>query len=190
MAIFLDDHDYQHFLFVLGDQVEDSAIECWNYCLMPNHYHLTLRPTKANLSEAVRRINSAYALWWNRRHQRVGHVFQGRFKCQIVQEQDYLLRLSRYIVMNPVRAGLTAAPDGWRWSSYRPTVGLYPAPSFLTVQTTLEQFGPGDEETLRARFRHFVTADPVHGWDTDPFRSTAPVLGDRTFVTSLRAAPR
>ena len=91
---------------------------------MPNHYHATLQPSQPNLSEALRRLNSVYARWWNERHQRVGHVFQGRFKDQIVDRDSYLLTLSRYVVMNPVRAGLVERPEDWRWSSYRATAGL------------------------------------------------------------------
>src|SRR5258708_25864004 len=94
------------FLYVLGDMVEDFSVECWDYCLMPNHYHLTLRTRNPNLSSAIRYLNSVYALWWNATHSRVGHVFQGRFKDQIVQPEGYLLSLLRYISLNPVRAGL------------------------------------------------------------------------------------
>lgn len=111
MRIFLHDMDYRKFIDVLGDVVEESEIECWNYCVMPNHYHATFRPTRPNLSEAIRRINSVYAQWWNKRHERVGHVFQGRFKDQIVQREGYLLALCRYVAMNPVRAGLSECPE-------------------------------------------------------------------------------
>ena len=104
MTVFLDDIDYRHFVFLLGDVIEEFGIQCWNYCLMPNHYHLTLQPGRPNLSEAMRRLNGNYALWWNRRHQRVGHVFQGRFKDQIVDRESYLFAVTRYVLMNPVRA--------------------------------------------------------------------------------------
>ena len=89
MCIFLDEADYRQFVYILGDVVETFGLECWNYCLMPNHYHATLRPSRPNLSEAIRRLNSVYALWWNKRHQRVGHVFQGRFKAQVVDREGY-----------------------------------------------------------------------------------------------------
>ena len=117
MRIFLDDADYRQFVYVLGDVVEEFAIRCWNYCLMPNHYHATLQPTLPNLSAAIRRLNSVYAQWWNTRHGLVGHVFQGRFKDQIVDEDAYMLTLSRYVAMNPVRAGLATSPEDWPWGS-------------------------------------------------------------------------
>ena len=119
MHIFLDADDYQQFIYFLSDVVEEFAMQCWNYCLMPNHYHATLQPSRADLSEAIRRLNGVYAQWWNRRHGRVGHVFQGRYKDQIVQREGYLLTLSRYVVMNPVRAQLVVHPGDWRWSSDR-----------------------------------------------------------------------
>lgn len=75
-------------------------MECWNYCLMPSHYQATFRPSLPNLSEAMRRLNSVYAQWWNQRHERVSHVFQGRFKDQIVQREVYLLVLCRYVALN------------------------------------------------------------------------------------------
>ncbi len=130
MRIFLDDLDYTKFVHLLADVLERFEVECWHYCLMPNHYHLTLRASRPNLSETVRHLNGTYGTWWNRRHDRVGHVFQGRFKDQIVQRQDYLLTLGRYIVLNPVRAGLVTRPEQWQWSSYAGTVGLAPAPAF------------------------------------------------------------
>ena len=140
MTIFLDDTDYRWFSYLLGDVLERFGVECWHYCLMPNHYHATLRPTAANLSEAVRHLNSRYAQWWNKRYKRVGHVFQGRFKDQVVQEEGYLLTLGRYIARNPVKAKLAANPEDWEWSSYSATAGLRPPPSFLFPEAVLNQY--------------------------------------------------
>jgi REP element-mobilizing transposase RayT len=100
MPIFLDDCDYRQFVYQVGDVVEEFGLVCWNYCAMPNHYHLTVQPTRANLSAAIRKLNGTYGQWWNRRHGRVGHVFQGRFKDQIVDRNSYLMALSSYVVMN------------------------------------------------------------------------------------------
>ena len=145
MRIFLDDTDNRRFLYLLGEVLADFSIRCWNYCLMPNHYHLTIQPTRPNLSEAIGRLNGGYGLWWNRRHGQVGHVFQGRFKDQVVDREEYLVTLSRYVVMNPVRAGLVQRPEDWRWSSYRATVGLCSAPAFLDTTATLDLFGENGE---------------------------------------------
>jgi putative transposase len=181
MTVFLDDTDYRQFIFLLGDVSEEFGIHCWNYCLMPNHYHLTLQPGRPNLSEAMRRLNGNYGLWWNRRHRRVGHVFQGRFKDQIVDRDSYIFVVTRYVLMNPVRANLVRQPADWRWSSYRAMAGLTEPPPFLTPSLTLRLFGDGAEADLRRRFTTFVSAvedDPAR---VDRIRSGEVVLGPRGF---------
>jgi REP element-mobilizing transposase RayT len=187
MQIFLDEGDYKHFAFLLGDVTEEFRIECWNYCLMPNHYHATLRPTRPNLSEAIRRLNSIYAQWWNRRHDRVGHVFQGRFKDQIVQREGYLPALCRYIALNPVRARLTTRPEDWPWSSYAATVGLCSAPPFLAASAVLKQFGEDEERILQARFVGYVLSVDERDYTADRVRSNERVLGDCTFKRIVQA---
>ena len=181
MGIFKDDTDYRRFVHFLGEIVEECSIECWNYCVMPNHYHLTLVPSGCNLSEAIRRLNSLYAQWWNRRHGAVGHVFQGRFKDQTVERDRYLLALSRYVVMNPVRARLVGTPGEWPWSSYSATVGSAACPAFLNVIPTLALFGEGDMSSLQARFSEYVARDPIDERTADRIRSNERVLGSRLF---------
>ena len=186
MTIFLDDRDYRESVYLLGEVVERFALRCWNYCMMPNHYHVTLQPTRANFSEAVKRLNSRYASWWNRRHSRVGHTFQGRFKDQIVGEESYLLTLSRYVVMNPVRAGLVARPEDWPWSSYRATIGDCPAPSFLAISETLSLFGEGSGSEQQARFIQFATASIDDPTALDRFRSNEQIIGSATFKKRIQ----
>ena len=185
MAIFLDDVDYRQFVHLLGDVLDRFAIECWNYCVMPNHYHITLQPREPNLSEAMRQLNSRYAQWWNKRQGRVGHVFQGRFKDQIVDGTAYLLALSKYVVLNPVRAGLVERPEQWRWSSYAATMGLSSTPSFLSAVSTLRLFGDGPETVMRARFASSLLEPPEDQAAVDRIRSNDRVLGDRAFKASL-----
>jgi putative transposase len=185
MQIFLDDVDYTRFVYLLGEVTDEFGIECWNYCLMPNHYHATLRPSRPNLSEAIRRLNSVYAQWWNRRHERVGHVFQGRFKDQIVQREGYLLVLCRYVALNPVRADLTARPEDWRWSSYAATIGLRTLPAFLAASSVLRQFGEGDERVLQARFATYVLSLDEHDCTNDRIRSNERVLGSGEFKRTV-----
>ena len=187
MPIYLDDCDYRQFVYKMGEVIEEFGIVCWSYCLMPNHYHLTLQPTRTNLSAAIRKLNSTYAQWWNRRHARVGHVFQGRFKDQIVDRDSYLMVLSRYVVMNPVRAGLVAQPEDWLWSSYRATAGLSSTPSFLSATATLRLFGDEPEATLQERFvaTMAVQVDPAL---MDRIRSNEQILGPRAFKDLLAAA--
>jgi REP element-mobilizing transposase RayT len=185
MTIFLDDDDYRQFIQLFRQVVEDFRLECWNYCLMPNHYHATVRPALPNISTAMQQLNSRYAQWWNRRHATVGHVFQGRFKAQIVQRDSYALALARYVALNPVRARLVEHPEQWRWSSFAPTIGLRPTPPFLAVEATLALFGEGDQSTLQKRFADFVLA----GFDDhadDRIRSNDHVLGDVAFRSGVR----
>jgi REP element-mobilizing transposase RayT len=187
MAIFLDADDYRKFVYLLGDTVERFALDCWNYCVMPNHYHLTLQPTLPNLSRAIQDLNGRYGMWWNKRHDRVGHTFQGRFKDQIVDKAEYLLSLSRYVAMNPVRASLVSRPEDWLWSSYRSTVGACQAPSFLATWRTLTLFGEGPASELQARFIHFVTACEEDPAALDRFRSKERVIGSSVFKRQIEA---
>lgn len=180
MTIFLDDGDYRQFVYLLGQVTQDAHIHCWNYCLMPNHFHATLQPTRPNLSEALRRLNGVYGLWWNKKHGRVGHVFQGRFKDQIVEQEAYALTLSRYVVKNPVRARLVKHAEDWAWSSYRATAGNGGAPDFLQVGMTLELFGGGDTQSKRDRFIKFVTASEESA-AVDRFRSGERIVGSKQF---------
>jgi putative transposase len=185
MRIFEDDRDYRYFVSLFGDVTHEFNLNCLNYCLMPNHYHLTLQPALPNLSSALRLLNGEYAQWWNRRHERVGHVFQGRFKDQIVQREGYFLSLCRYVARNPERAKLTPRPEEWRWSSYAATIGLRPAPDFLNAVPVLRQFGDEDDAELRARFRAYVQSDPDEEVEAR-IRSRERVVGDRLFKAALR----
>src|SRR3954468_13553232 len=100
MKLFWNAGDYLQFLEILGTMLEKYEVNCWTYTLMPNHYHLVLRTRKANVSSAGRQLNGVFAQWWNKRHKHVGHVFEGRFKAQIVEDNVYLLRLCRYVLLN------------------------------------------------------------------------------------------
>ena len=186
MRIFLDQIDYTKFVQILGDVLEELDIECWNYCVMPNHYHAALRPTRPNLSEAMRRINSIYAQWWNRRHARVGHVFQGRYKEQLVQRDGYALVLCRYVAMNPVRAGLTKRPEDWRWSSYAATIGLTSPAPFLAVNSVLAQFGVEEPEVLYRRLIDYVTGGSDDDSTFERIRSSECILGNNAFKAAVR----
>jgi putative transposase len=188
MAIFLDDLDYRKFLYLLGDVVDRFDVECWDFCVMTNHYHLTLCNRRANLSDAVRYLNGVYAFWWNAAHDRVGHVFQGRFKDQIVQREGYLSSLCRYIALNPVRAKLVEHPADWQWSSYRTTAGIAPNPGFLHPDPILRQFGT-DQLTQRQRYVQHVLANSAEEEErAERLRSKERILGDREFKASILEA--
>lgn len=181
MTIFRDDRDYRSFIQMFREVIDAFALECWNYCLMPNHYHSTIRPTKPNISAAIQHLNGRYAQWWNHRHATVGHVFQGRFKAQIVQRDSYAVALARYVALNPVRAGLVERPEDWAWSSYAATIGLEPPPSFLSMNPALALFGLGDRATLQRRFSTFVQRDCADAAAEERIRLNSLVIGDADF---------
>ncbi|KUK27741.1 MAG: Transposase [Acetothermia bacterium 64_32] len=153
--IFLDDEDRLTFLDILAEVVKRYRFLCHAYCLMGNHYHLLIETQEANLSRGIRQLNGVYTQAFNRRHGRYGHLFQGRYKAILVEKDPYLLEVARYIVLNPVRAGVVKQPGRWRWSSYRSTAGLEEPPSFLEVEWLLSQFAP-DLERARRMYRRFV----------------------------------
>lgn len=136
-----DDRDRATFLALLAHVVDRFAWRCHAYCLMDNHYHLLIETPQPNLSRGMRQLNGRYTQTYNRRHHRVGHLFQGRFTAILVEKDAHLLELCRYVVLNPVRANLVPHPRLWPWSSYRATVGETHAPPWLTTDWILGQFG-------------------------------------------------
>ncbi len=132
-AIFLSDADRQGFLGVLAQCCERMDAAVYAYCLMDNHYHLVLTTRRANLSRLMRQLNGVYTQTFNRRHDKTGHVFQGRFKAILVDRDAYFLEVCRYVELNPVRAQMVKAPQDWAWSSYRAHTGAAPAPQWLAA---------------------------------------------------------
>lgn len=154
--IFCDDADREIFLRVLASVVERHAWRVYAYCLMGNHYHLLVETPEPDLSRGMRHLNGIYTQRFNRRHGRVGHLLQGRFKSIVVERERYLLELSRYIVLNPVRAGFMRSAGAWRWSSYRAAAGIQEVPSWLAVGSILARFST-DVRAAQRSYRMFVT---------------------------------
>jgi REP element-mobilizing transposase RayT len=150
--IFTDDEDRGVFLELLGKEVSQQRWRCYAYCLMDNHYHLLIETPEPNLVIGMRRLNGVYTQGFNRRHGRVGHVFQGRYKSILVDKDSYGLELSRYIVLNPVRARMVKRPDNWAWSSYRATAGQVTVPVWLNANWVLDQLGGRNPPAAYERF--------------------------------------
>lgn len=165
-AIFEDDGDRLAFLDLLAREVAQQHWLLYAYCLMGNHFHLLLETPEPNLVRGMRRLNGVYTQAFNRRHGRVGHVLQGRYKSILVDKDSYLLELCRYVVLNPVRAGMVPAVEAWPWSSYPATAGRTACPSWLAGSAVVALFGEGARG--RAAYRRFVaegTGRPESPWD-------------------------
>ena len=183
--IYEDDQDRQTFLALLADVVSRFNWCCHGYCLMGNHYHLLIETPDGNLSQGMRQLNGVYTQASNRRHRRVGHLFQRRYKAILVDANSYLLELTRYVVLNPVRAGMVSDPADWPWSSYRAMVGLELLPPWLAVDGLLAQF---DRNRQRARreYVRFVADGLKQQAPWDQLRQQV-YLGDEAFVSSMQA---
>jgi putative transposase len=153
--VFFTDADRELFLDTLTGVVSRYSWICHAYCLMANHYHLLVETPKGNLSLGMRQLNGMYTQSFNRRHNRVGHLFQGRFKAILVEKESYLLELCRYIVLNPVRVKGKGEIAAWKWSSYRATAGLASVPEFLSTDWILEQFAKNRAKAQK-QYRTFV----------------------------------
>lgn len=116
--IFLDDEDRKRFLYILTDKKKDNEFILYAYCLMDNHLHLALKENKDNISHIMKRINTAYAVYFNKKYQQSGHLFQDRFKSEVIENEPYLLEVIRYIHNNPLKARLVKLPEDYKWSSY------------------------------------------------------------------------
>jgi len=141
-------------------EVLDLALDCFDAscsanCLMPNHYHFVLETRRANLSRLMRQVNGVYTQRYNRRHGKVGHVFQGRFKAIVVDRDAYFLEACQYVNLNPVRARLVRRPQDWHWSSYRAHVGLDQGPGWLDSVAVSRELA-ASEAAGRRRYAEFV----------------------------------
>ncbi len=181
-AIFTDDTDRQRFLEVVGHVLDRFAWRRHAYCLMGNHYHLLIETPEANLSRGMRQLDGVYTQRFNRRHGRVGHVFQGRYKAIVVQKDGHLLELCRYVVLNPMRAEMVRRGQDWRWSSYRVTVGQTGAPSWVTTDWLLAQFGLRRAAAVR-EYQQFV----AKGVGQQPWEDLTGQMyyGEEEFVTRV-----
>jgi REP element-mobilizing transposase RayT len=158
-AIYRTDEDRQQFLTLLENTVRRYDWYCHAYCLMGNHYHLLIETNTPALSKGMKYLNGTYTQYFNRQHQRVGHVFQGRFKAILVQKEAYLLELARYIVLNPVRAQMVRSATDWPWSSYRATAGYTDNHPCLTTDWILAGFSEIKNEAQQ-RYCDFVRTGP------------------------------
>jgi len=185
--IYLDDADRLVFLDLLGKEVRQQWWRLYAYCLMSNHYHLLLETPEGNLVAGMRRLNGVYTQAFNRRHGRVGHVLQGRYKSILVDKDSYLLELARYIVLNPVRANMVKRVEDWPWSSYQATAGRIEAPDWLGAEWMWRQFG-ADAASGQPAYRRFVLAGLGATSPWEELRSQIYLGGDKFLARMAKLA--
>ena len=182
-AIYLNDEDRCSWLEIFGSVCERFNWRCHAWCLMDNHYHIVVETVEGNLSKGMRQLNGVYTQAHNRRHNRVGHVFQGRFKGILVDRESYLLELSRYVVLNPLRAQMVKQLVHWRWSSYRSMIGKSEIPEWLETDWLLGRFGKQRKRAV-VKYIEFVKAGTGMEsiWDE---KKHPGILGDEIFIESI-----
>ena len=191
-AIFTDDKDRHGLLEVVAQALSRFDAEALAYCLMGNHYHFVLHTRQANLSLLMRHINGVYTQSFNRRHDKVGPLFQGRFKAILVDRDAYLLEVCRYVDLNPVRARMVRKPGAWAWSSYRAHVGQAMAPDWLDTEGLhgylLGRPARSSADRRRAADRYarlVASVSDASLWDSALRQQI--YLGDEAFVERMQA---
>ena len=176
-AIYLDDADHVAFLAILGRTIARFGWRCFSYCLMGNHFHLLVQTPEPNLPRGVQYLKTCYAQHFNRVHECSGHLFGGRYKSPLIQQDGYLLEVFRYIARNPVRAALCDQPSDWRWSAHPALVGAVPPPKFLDVRGAHAWFGSPIDPRNYAEF--------VAGPSLIDYEPRGAVFGDEEFKRSV-----
>ncbi len=184
--IFLNDQDREKFLSYLETANQRYGAGIHIYCLMSNHYHLLLGTPLGNLSQIMRHINGAYTNYFNAKRHRAGHLLQGRYKAIVVDVDEYAGELSRYIHLNPVRAGMTNEPEEYRWSSYQYYAGKGKPPKWLTIEFILGYFG-GRTAIARKKYRDFVYALMGEEYESPLKKAVAgTLLGGKEFIDEIK----
>lgn len=182
-VIFEDAHDRRRFIRIMAEAAERYAVEVLTECRMGTHYHVVVRTPRGNLSRFMQYLNGVYAQYSNRRNHRTGHLFGERFLPILVDDDLYLRVVTGYVVMNPVAAGFVNAPAEWTWSSYRATVGIEPAPSYLCLDWLDQAFPAPSRCESQARFERYLTAPTLADAETWLAR---PAVGSEAFKRELR----
>jgi len=183
--IFLDDHDYKRFRSLLRKYREKLDFRLYGYALMPNHVHLLIETTRrASISKIMHCINTAYAMYFNGRHDHVGHVWQGRFHSGIVDTENYLFEVLRYMDLNPVRAEMVRRPEEYPWSSYvRWALGK--KDDLVDMHELYEAFGETDRERQKV-YREFVAQRMEEGvGQRDPMLTKSIFIGGEDFQSRM-----
>jgi REP element-mobilizing transposase RayT len=170
--IFFDDEDRQQYMKILHRVKKSSGCELYAYCLMDNHVHLLIKEIVDDISQVMKRLGISYAQCYNRKYERCGHVFQDRYKSEVVEEDNNFLAVLRYIHQNPLRAGMAANLDDWSWSSHR----LYATRKYqelVDIEFALGMFGKTEDSQILYYLQFMSEPNDIQYLDTDErFRRT------------------
>lgn len=186
--VFISQKDREKFLSYLESATERYGAVIHVWCQLSNHYHLLLETPRGNLSEIMHHLNGAYTTYFNVKRKRSGHLFQGRFKAILIEEDEYATQLSRYIHLNPVRARLVARPEDYEWSSYRSYIGQSRTPSWLK-KDFIHGYFADKQRVAQKKYREFVE-DLLGQEYSDPLKQAigSSILGSQEFVDRITAA--
>ena len=183
--VFKSQKDREKFLDYLATASSRYGAVIHAFCLMGNHYHLLLETPDGNLSQIMRHINGAYTTYFNSRRKRAGHLFQGRYKAVLVEAEAYATELTRYIHLNPVRAGITVCPETYPWSSYRGYIGQTATPKWLRTGFILDTFAL-DREQAQKKYQQFVEDLLLTDYESPLKRTVAStLLGSAAFIAGI-----
>jgi REP element-mobilizing transposase RayT len=186
-SVFFSPWDKARFLDCLDEAHEKHDLLVHSYCLMENHYHLMLETRQANLSKIMHFINTSFTVYLNKRYKRVGHLFQGRFKAILLEAETYAQELSRYIHLNPLRAGIVRRPEDYPWSSLREYLGQREPPRWLEMSFVLGLFGD-DIDNARLQYAGFISSALISNI-TNPFKNknggSPAILGSKGFLERI-----
>ncbi len=184
--IFREQEDRERFLSYLQSANQRYEALIHVFCLMDNHYHILMETPLGNLPQIMMHINGAYTTYFNVKHQRSGHLFQGRYKAILVDKDEYAKELSRYIHLNPVRAGMVDRPEEYLWSSYQYYIGCKKPPKWLENGFILDYFG-NKHSIAQKRYRAFVH-DLIEREYKNPMEATvsSTILGSVDFIESIK----
>jgi len=182
--IFIDDFDRLYLLHLLAGTIDVCAWRCHAYCLMDTHYHVLVATPEPNLGHGMRTMQTRFAQRFNRRHGRTGHVFGDRYHARRIEDEGHLIAAVVYIVLNPVRAGVTGGPATWPWSSYRATAGLKDRPGFLAIDAVLDVLS-SDRGRAQEIYRTLVQ----QAWGLSPSGDSPPLLVRQAWGLSPGQSP-
>jgi putative transposase len=183
--IYREDRDYQRFLEILSELPQRYGIIIHGYVLMANHYHLLIETPKGNIRKVMHYLNAVYTGYFNRRYKRVGHLFQGRYKAFLIDKERYLVSVSRYIHLNPVRAGMVSKPERYKWSSYLDYIRKRQKNGWLTRDWILRKYSRDKTEAGKL-YQAFI--EEGLSLKENPFDSLKAgiILGSESFINEIK----